>query len=149
MVEFIEKECWTDQDQFIGRTYAPVYMVKDGVEYFVVNRVVKSRDGSWARYDEKKSHNETEQYKEFLRQHEYRYFKFNGFYDDPFEMLEEIRARKHTFTHPEDLFLAGSRFIDFHGNRNEVSAAFHYRIYDTNMVEEIRRQINPIIVDGK
>ncbi len=21
------------------------------------------------------------------------------------------------------------RYIDFHGNRNEVSAAFHYRIY--------------------
>ena len=28
--------------------------------------------------------------------------------------------------------------MDFHGNQNEVSAAFHYRIYDVALLEKIR-----------
>lgn len=42
MIEFIEKKPWTDRSPFTGQTYAPNYMVKDGVEYFMVNRVGSS-----------------------------------------------------------------------------------------------------------
>lgn len=145
MVEFIEKEQWTDENPFTGRTYAPVYMVKDDSEYFVVNRVVRSKDWTWGEYDKKKSFDDTERYKEFLRQHEYRYFKFHGFYDDPMEMIAEMKERHHTFTDSGDLFWNMNGFVDFHGNRNEVSAAFHYRIYDMDMLEEIKRAVEPII----
>ena len=36
-------------------------------------------------------------------------------------------------------------FVDFHGNRNEVSAAFHYRIYDKALIERIRTAVAPIV----
>ena len=35
--------------------------------------------------------------------------------------------------------------MDFHGNQNEVSAAFHYRIYDEALIERIRTAAAPII----
>jgi len=35
--------------------------------------------------------------------------------------------------------------VDFHGNWNEVSAAFHYRIYDEALLERIRTAAAPII----
>lgn len=60
-------------------------------------------------------------------------------------MLMEIVKRKHHFTDPKDMYYCGidkAGFLDFHGNRKEVSAAFHYRIYD----EEFATQIQ-IIVD--
>ena len=42
VIKFIEKKPWTDHSPFTGQTYAPNYMVKDGVEYFMVNRVGSS-----------------------------------------------------------------------------------------------------------
>ena len=58
----------------------------------------------------------------------------------------------HTFTEPDNLFVdccenpkRGGGFVDFHGNRNEVSAAFHYRIYDMALIERIRTAVTRII----
>ena len=53
MITFVEKEKWTDKDPFIGRTYAPIYMIKDGKEYFVVNRVVASQESAKEKQGEK------------------------------------------------------------------------------------------------
>lgn len=155
MIKFIEKEPWTDPSPFTGQTYAPNFMVKDGAEYFVVNRVVRSGEISpgFADYDLKKSRDELAATKAFLIQNGGKYFKFNGIYDDPFEMLAEMERRGHTFTEPDNLFVDcrgiakgyGEGFVDFHGNRNEVSAAFHYRIYDEVLLEEIRTAASPII----
>ena len=76
------------------------------------------------------------------------HFHFHGIYANPFEMLAEIERRGHTFTEPDNLFVdcrETGGFVDFHGNRNEVSAAFHYRIYDKALVERIRTAVAPII----
>ncbi len=67
-------------------------------------------------------------------------------------MLKEMAERGHTFCDPDELFDDcrnnpgyGARFVDFHGNRNEVSAAFHYRIYDDELLERIKEAADPII----
>ena len=39
--------------------------------------------------------------------------------------------------------------MDFHGNRNEVSAAFHYRIYDVALIGRIRTAVARIIERSK
>ena len=57
MIKFIEKKPWTDHSPFTGQTYAPNYMVKDGVEYFMVNRVVSSEDMGYANYHLEESGN--------------------------------------------------------------------------------------------
>ena len=71
------------------------------------------------------------------------YFKFYGIYDSPFEMLKEISERKHHFVEPEDTYCYSikNRLLDFHGNRKEVSAAFHYRIYDSDIAKMIKKAV--------
>jgi hypothetical protein len=33
-------------------------------------------------------------------------------------------------------------FVDFAGNLKEISSAFHYRIYDQSLIEEIKLQLS-------
>ncbi|MEY8230167.1 hypothetical protein AALA82_00910 [Oscillospiraceae bacterium 50-16] len=156
VITFIEKATWTAPSPFTGQTYAPVFMVKDGVEYFVVNRVVHSYERGYESYSLKQSQKGLEATKAFLIQNDGEYFKFNGIYVDPFEMLKEMEERGHTFCDPDKLFDDcrknpgyGGGFVDFHGNRNEVAAAFHYRIYDESMLEKLRVSAAPIIEKSK
>lgn len=142
MIEFVEKDAWVDSSPFTGQTYVPNFMVKDGVEYFVVNRVVIGMNND----------KELEAIKQFLIENEGMYFKFYGTDDDPFEMLKEMADRGHTFCDPEKLLDDcreikdyGAGFVDFHGNRNEVSAAFHYRIYDTEMLNRLKAALEPFL----
>lgn len=140
MIEIFEKERYYDDSTFTGQCYMyPTYMRKDGKEYFMFNR--REPDDAWQLQA-------NEDRKAFLIANGGKYFKFNGFYDDPFEMLEEIKERKHTFSEPENKIYACSfeenGFIDFRGNRREVSAAFHYRIYDREMAEKIQEIVHGI-----
>ena len=147
MIIFLEKEELTFESEDGYRLYRPVYMLKDGVEYFVVNRLVADRDVSWGKYDVKRSNDEIERYKKFLEKNDGKYFKFNGSFDDLFEMLNDMKEHKHTFTSNELLYYnsANDRIVDFHGNRREASAAFHYRIYDTQMVERLKSALRVMV----
>lgn len=137
MIEFIEKARYYDDSTFTGQCWMyPTFMVKDGIEYFMWNR--REPDDGWKL-------KERERQKAELFANDGSYFHFYGVYEDPFEMLAEMERRGHTFTEPDNLFVDcrenskyGSGFVDFHGNRNEVSAAFHYRIYDMALIERIR-----------
>ena len=149
MIEFQEREPFISSGAFspTKQTLVPVYMIKDGVEYFVAN--VSIAGGS---YSPEYHRQQMEGYKAQLVQTGGRYFKFNGQYDDPEEMMAEITERGHTFTkEPEELFTVspeghyGPGFVTFWGNRNEVSAAFHYRIYDRDYAAKLREQAQPII----
>ena len=135
MIEIFEKDRYRDDSPFTGGCYMyPTYMRKDGKEYFMFNR--REPDSSWRLA-------ENEARKAFLVSNGGKYFKFNGFYDDPYEMLKEMAEREHTFTEREDnnywCSIEKHGFIDFHGNRCEVSAAFHYRIYDPEMAQRIQK----------
>ena len=144
MIEFIEKERYYDDSAFTGQCWMyPTFMVKDGIEYFMWNR--REPDDSW-------KIKEREGQKAELLANDGAYFHFHGIYADPFDMLTEMEQRGHTFTEPDNLFVdccenpkRGGGFVDFHGNRNEVSAAFHYRIYDMALIERIRTAVTRII----
>lgn len=89
MITFIEKSSLTEHVACISRTYVPVFMVKNSIEYFIMNRAV---DG----FPLENEH--LERIKSMLLKTEGRYFKFYGAYDDPFEMLANIKERGHTLT---------------------------------------------------
>lgn len=149
MIEFIEKEPWTDNDPLIGKTHVPVFMVKDGVEYFVINRVAKATgDSLYA----SQANSRLNAAKTMLKANNGKYVKFDGIYDDPEAMLAEIERRGHTFTKPESLFVDchdepgySGGFTDFQGNRNEVSASFMYRIFDNELVERLKKAAQPAV----
>lgn len=139
-IEIFEKERHYDDSLYTGGCYMyPTYMRKDGKEYFMFNR--REPDDSWELQA-------NEERKAFLVANGGKYFKFNGFYDDPFEMLKNMAERKHTFTEPEEqnyrCSFEKNGFIDFHGNRREVSAVFFYRIYDREMAKKIKEIVHHI-----
>ena len=132
VIEFIEKERYYDKSWYTGNCYYyPTYMVKDGKEFFVFNRMEP---------DDKWNLEVNEARKEQLVKNDGKYFKFNGFYDNPIGMLKEIIERKHHFTMLDKMYygdLNKHGYLDFLGNRKEVSAAFYYRIYDDELAQKI------------
>lgn len=139
MIKFIEKERYYNDSPFTGHCYYyPTYMIKDGKEYFVFNR--REPDDKW-------NLEKNEVYKNQLIKTDGKYFKFNGFYENPIKMLKEIVKRKHHFTTPNKMYYGGieeNDSLDFHGNREEVSAAFHYRIYDEKLAMQIQKIVKCI-----
>lgn len=139
-IQIIEKEPWFDDSMFTGNCYMyPTYMVKGGREFFMFNR--REPDDSWKL-------RENEERKKHLLSTGGAYFRLNGFYADPLEMLAEIVKRQHHFADPKNMWWSSferNGFVDFHGNRREVSAAFHYRIYDAELAEKIKVTVDRII----
>jgi len=143
MIMFTEREPFKTREAFTSsQTLIPVFMENDGVEYFVANLPIAGGN-----YSPEYHREEMEGYKAQLIKNEGRYFKFHGFYDSPEEMIEEISEKGHTFTEPDNLFMNctsscyGAGFVDFHGNRRELSASFYYRIYDSSMVESLKKSL--------
>ena len=84
MIEFIEKERYYDDSIFTGQCWMyPMFMVKDGIEYFMWNR--REPDDSWKL-------KEREGQKAELFANDGAYFHFHGIYADPFEMLTEMEG---------------------------------------------------------
>ena len=138
MITFIEKEKYYDNSPFIGQCYYyPTYMIKNGKEYFIFNR---------REPDEQYKIEEQKMYKQQLIETDGKYFTFYSFYKNPFEMLQEIIKRKHCFSNPKKLFDGdiNNGYLDFHGNRKEVSAVFKYRIYDAAIVENLQNIVKCI-----
>ena len=138
-IVFIEKEPVWDNRIFVGKCWLiPVFMLKDGKEYIVFNK--RDNDPEYRRQEAEKKLAQ-------LAQNEGRYYKHHGFYEDPLRMLGEIIARKHTFNDVCNTFTCTFEedgYIDFRGNRVEVSAAFGYRIYDASLFDRIKDIVNLI-----
>jgi hypothetical protein len=147
MIDFIEKDKFTIGNATPGAwECVPVFMVKDGVEYFVLNRIVNDSSDYPARNGEN-----VEAAKESLIKTNGRCFKLHGMFEDPAKMISDMIRREHSFTEPENIFAVckdkkyGAGFTDFHGNRKKVSAVFWYRLYDDKLVADLKAQI----ADGK
>ena len=141
MIKFIEKKPYKDESPYAGNcTMYPTYMVlENGEEHFMYNRRVP--DDSWVLTLE-------EERKKQLVQNGGKYFKFHGLYDNPIEMLQEIAKRQHHFTDEKesDLYYGDAQkdYLDFLGNLCETSAAFHYRIYDKELMKKVKKYVTAI-----
>lgn len=142
MIKIIEKEPYKNFDNWNNRECLmyPTMMIKDGKEHFIFNR--REPD---AEYQEK----ENQKRIEILKRTDGKYTMFYGKYENPFEMLREIIKEKDLIiTNSQDIFdrrMTNEESIDFHGNRENYSSAFMYRIYDKkleNALKEIVEYIN-------
>jgi len=152
-ITFIEKEAFESSPlptQARGCMLIPVFMLKGGNEYFVINR-----------NQDKEEHYDTEHIKMKLIETKGAYFKLYGGFDDPYSLIQWVRKKKYSFESSSEkgrvfndvasLFndcrnndRYGKGFVDFGGNIREVSCAFQYRIYDVSMVEALKEQINKL-----
>jgi len=152
-ITFFEKEVFESMPlptHETGSMLIPVFMMKDGDEFFVINR---NRD--------KESHYDTEHIKMRLIENKGAYFKLYGVFDDPYSLVQWVKEKKYSFecsgkngrvfNDVKSLFKdCGNNeryvkgFIDFGGNIREVSCAFQYRIYDIAMVDALKEQIKKL-----
>lgn len=143
MIELIDRPELSHSYRIVDAVYwqHPVYMLKDGVEYFVAHREEPERpDGLYFAGIEK-----------YLNENGGAYYYFYSPWPHPLGMLNEM-GKKYHFATLKDLFydskkagVSGGRYLDFQGNWCEVAAAFHYRIYDEDLMAAVREAAAPII----
>lgn len=140
MLKFIEKEPYKSYDNW-NMNYClmyPNFMIKDGKEFFIVNR---REPNPRYRKDE-----EIQGFIEQLKGNNGSYITFYGSDKNPIDMLKSIVERQFSFVEPTDLFKKSESndFVDFHGNFNEFAAAFRYRIYDFEILKSIEKIVSLI-----
>ena len=114
-----------------GKKFYLVYMVKDKKEYFVFTE--KSPAERWEQEEYKRR-------KQQLIANNGAFVRFGGYFDDPLEMLAAMARGKHHFNDPDNLYRGGFEkygFLDFHGNRVEITASFNFRIYNRELASKI------------
>ena len=141
MIKIIEKEPYKSYDNWNNRECLmyPTMMIKDGKEHFIFNR----REPG-AEYQEQENQKRIEK----LIQTDGKYTVFYGAFENPFEMLKEIINKKDLIiTNSQDIFdkrMTNEESIDFHGNRENYSSAFMYRIYDKKLENDLREIVEYI-----
>lgn len=141
MIKIIEKEPYKNYDNWNMRECLmyPTMMIKDGKEHFVFNRREPEVE-----YQEQ----ENQKRLEILYRTDGKYTMFYGEFKNPFEMLREIINRKDTIiTNSKDIFdrrMTKEDSVDFHGNRENYSSAFMYRIYDKNLENDLKEIVEHI-----
>ena len=151
MIKFVEKQDEGRWGYGGERYYVPVYMVKDGQELFVRNRVVASR-GLFAQCDISESQRKIDLIKKQLLENCGKFFKNNGEFDNPLDMLDKIAEKGWNFCKADDLYRDMRKengCVDFHGNVKEYSYAFSYRIYDKDTMLAIMEKVAKIIERSK
>lgn len=114
MIKIIEKEPYKSYDRWNERDCLmyPVFMIKDGKEYFVLNRRETNLD-----YNNKENQRRLEK----LNQTNGKYTVFYGDFENPFEMLKDIIKKMDLIiTNNDRTFekaMPNEDSIDFHGNR--------------------------------
>ncbi len=144
MIKIIEKEPYKSYDRWNERDCLmyPVFMIKDGKEYFVLNRRETNLD-----YNNKENQRRLEK----LNQTNGKYTVFYGDFENPFEMLKDIIKKMDLIiTNNDRTFekaMPNEDSIDFHGNRQNYSSAFMYRIFDKELENDLKEVVN--FINGK
>lgn len=137
MIEIIEKEPYKSFDNWNEREclMCPV----DNKEYFVLNRREPSDD-----YRNKENQKRIEK----LKQTNGKYTIFYGEFENPFEMLKEIIQKMDLIiTNSDSIFdkqMTNEDSVDFHGNRQNYSSAFMYRLFDKELENDLKEIVTLI-----
>lgn len=139
MIEFVEKEPFESYDNWndCKSLLYPNVMIKDGKEYFVKNR----REPHEARY-----HTDIPELMQQLKDNNGTYATFYSNNKEIWAFLDYIIEHHYSFEERFKEFEEHKEgnFTDFHGNLNEISSAFMYRLYDTNFINEIKKVVELI-----
>ncbi|WP_304683086.1 hypothetical protein [uncultured Clostridium sp.] len=139
MIDFIEKEPFETYDSWndCKSLLYPNVMVKDGKEYFIKNRRETDYDFDVIRGVSKLI--------DQLKENNGIYATFYGCNIQITDFLNLIIEHHYSFC--KDKVFDENRegnFIDFHGNLNEISSVFMYRMYDSQLIEEIKEIVELI-----
>jgi hypothetical protein len=141
-ISFIHGNPYIAKYSFHGSAeYSPVYMELNGKRLFVRNiaKPLPFQGDGFDKYDYERSIDDVEKAKKQLIETGGKYCCFYARYKDPFKFLSWVKENGYTLEIFCQLFNEAEGYTDFHGNLWEYSAAFSYRIYDPETLEEIKR----------
>lgn len=146
-IEFVMGETYVSTYGLTSNAeYTPIYAMLNGKKCFVRNSVkgINHSTYGWNEYEKNKNERELKKVKESLIEHDGKYITFHSLYDNPFELLEWIKEKGYTLEVYPEFFRKSSNedFTDFHGNSCEYSCAFHYRIYDEEMIKQLEEIVS-------
>ena len=142
MIKIIEKEPYKSYDRWNERNCLmyPVIMIKNNIEHFIFNRREPQES-----YEDQKDKRIIEQ----LKENDGMYATFYSPYQNPMEFLKNIIENRYTFYKDFTEFIENTqgKFVDFHGNLNEISSAFMYRIFDKELEKDLKKIV--ILINNK
>lgn len=146
IVEFISGKPYTSSWGMSGDAkYVPVYALINGERKFLRNLVypLTGETEKWRKATADKSLLDVENAKKALVENDGKYFPLSAQLEDPYKLLKWIKENDYTLEVVGGFFrYGGEAFTDFHGNCSECSCSFHYRIYDRDMLEEIKEIVS-------
>lgn len=139
-INFIEGETYCANYGLSNQaSYTPVFMEADGKRFFVRNIAKPHKYDTWGKLDHQRSIDDAKKAKRQLLENNGKYCCFYGLKNNPFDFIKWVKENKYTLEIHGRLFVDSENgFTDFHGNVVEYSAAFTYRIYDENMIHELK-----------
>jgi hypothetical protein len=79
-----------------------------------------------------------------LRKNKYKYLTFYCPKKDIWDFIKWVKEKNYTFEIHGTLFERNENYVDFHGNLCEYSSAFHFRIYDMEIVKNVIKELKSI-----
>jgi hypothetical protein len=121
--------------------YTSYSFTVDGVYYFISNLIEHTGD----KYHDNSSRREMAERLLNLRSNNYKFMKFyGGKFDNPIDFIQWIKTKKLTLEIHGSPFVKSENFTDFHGNLKEVSCAFHFRIYNKDLLSDIETIVSQL-----
>ena len=116
----------------------PNVMIKDGKEYFIINRVVP--------YENKYHRENYEKVIKTLQATDGLFTICHGAYTNPFDMLQDICMKKHKIIRYKKRIFEPIEdgIIEFSGDRDTYSSDFMYKIFDLELVNKLKEIVGLI-----
>lgn len=117
----------------------PYYFQKSNNKHFICNLITATGDSYHT--DKKHRHEMTVRIIN-LRHNNYKFICFyGGKFDNPFDLIKWVTEKDYSFQRHGGFFETSESFVDFHGNLQEYSNAFMFRIYDPEILSQLKKKM--------
>lgn len=130
------------------KKYVPVVFIMNKKKNFVFNAVteVYNDRGYYGKRRIEELKMEVEEFKNQLCKNDGKYICFNSKHKDIWQFLKWVKDSGYSFVNFSS-FCIWHGFYEFHGNLKEYSCAFHYRIYDRKLYNNLRKSLPDVQVE--
>ena len=119
--------------------FTPYYFQNGNGKYFISNLITNTGDSY---HTDKMHRHEMAKRIKNLRHNNYKLICFyGGKFDNPFDLIKWVTEKDYSFQRHREFFETNEDFTDFHGNLQEYSNAFMFRIYDPEILSQLKKKM--------
>lgn len=119
--------------------FTPYYFQNGNNRYFINNLITNTRDSF---HIDKRHKRKIARRIKNLRHNNYKFICFyGGKFNNPFDLIKWVTEKNYSFQKHGNFFELCGNFTDFHGNLQEYSNAFMFRIYDPELLSQLKGEM--------